>query len=59
MCSCSSNIMSVVSKVFKTYLAYCSGQNNELLMKDHGLRSTAFVSLPEANNTVLSKANAL
>ncbi|XP_022888093.1 uncharacterized protein LOC111403718 [Olea europaea var. sylvestris] len=32
-------------------------QNNELLMKNHGLRPTDSVPLPEANGTTLSEAN--
>ncbi|XP_022873983.1 uncharacterized protein LOC111392820 [Olea europaea var. sylvestris] len=34
-------------------------QNNELLMKNHGLRSTSSVPLPEANSIVLPEANAI
>ncbi|XP_022869187.1 leucine-rich repeat receptor protein kinase EMS1-like, partial [Olea europaea var. sylvestris] len=33
--------------------------NNELLMKNHGLRPTDFVPLPEANGTALLEANAI
>ncbi|XP_022851587.1 protein FAR1-RELATED SEQUENCE 5-like [Olea europaea var. sylvestris] len=38
---------------------FVAEQNNELLIKNHGLRPTGSILLPEANGTVLLEANAI
>ena len=51
MCSCSSNIESIVlSNILKLIACLLvAEQNNELLLKNHKSRLTGSISLPEAN----------
>ena len=53
ICSCSSNIESVVLPNIELFACLLvAEQNNELLLKNHQSGPTDFISLPEANATI-------